>query len=131
MANNWFDAGRKYQLDGNLVPSVDTIKVCLLKDTYIPNLVAHVHVNDLGTNRVGIDQTLGSITTTAGTLDAADALFAAVAGGSLAKYIALYKLVGDGSVTDVTSPLLMLFDTMLGFPVATSGVDIPIHWDDT
>src|SRR6266849_9045228 len=119
MANNWFDSGRKYQLDGNLVPSSDTIKVCLLKDTYTPNLATHVHVNDLGTNRIGTDQTLASITTTAGTLDAADALFAAVTAGSLVKYIALYKLVGDGSTGDVTSPLLMLFDTILGFPVAS------------
>src|SRR5713101_4852817 len=131
MANNWFDSGRKYVLDSQLDPAVDTIKVCLLKDTYTPNLAAHVHLNDLGTNRVGTDQTLASITTTAGTLDAADATFPTVLAGSLAKYIALYKLVGDGSVTDVTSPLLMLFDAILGFPVATSGVDIPIHWDDT
>ena len=64
-------------------------------------------------------------------MDAVDNSVPAVPGGSLAKYIALYKLVGDGSPTDVTSPLLMLFDTILGFPVATSGVDIPIHWDDT
>ncbi len=130
MANNWFDSGRKYALDGNLVPSVDTIKVCLLKDTYVPNLAAHVHVDALGTNRLATDQTLAAITTTAGTLDAADVTFPTVAGGSLAKYIALYKLIGDGSVADVTSPLLMLFDTILGFPVATSGVNISVHWDD-
>ncbi len=129
MANNWFDSGRKYVLDSQLDPAVDTIKVCLLKDTYTPNLAAHVHLNDLGANRVGTDQTLGSITTTAGTLNAATATFPAVPGGSLAKFIALYKLVGDGSPADVTSPLLMLFDTILGFPLATSGANIPVVWN--
>src|SRR5216684_131022 len=129
MANNWYDAGRKYALDGNLVPSSNTIKACLLKDTYVPDLAAHIHLNDLGTNRVGTDQTLGSITTTAGVLGAATATFPTVAGGSLAKYIALYRLIGDGTPADVTSPLLMLFDTILGFPVATSGANILIAWN--
>src|SRR5229473_2706983 len=129
MANNWYDAGRKYELDGNLKPSVDTIKVCLIKDTYTPNLATHAFLNDLGTNRVGTDQVLGAITTTAGTLNGGNVTFPLVPGGSIAKFIALYKLVGDGSVGDVTSPLLMLFDTILGFPIATSGVNILITWN--
>ncbi len=129
MANNWYDAGRKYELDGNLKPSVDTIKVCLLKDTYTPNLATHAFLNDLGTNRVGTDQVLGAITTAAGTLSGGNTTFVAVPGGSLAKFVALYKLVGDGSSGDVTSPLIMLFDIILGFPIATSGANILITWN--
>ena len=64
VANAWFDSGRQYQLEGNLKPLVDTMKVCLLKDTYVPNLATHAHLNDLGTNRVGTDQVLTGITTT-------------------------------------------------------------------
>ncbi len=129
MANNWYDAGRKYELDGNLKPSVDTTRACLLKDTYTPNLATHAFLNDLGTNRVGTDQALAAITTTAGSLNASGVTFVAVPGGSTAKFIALYKLVGDGSVGDVTSPLLMLFDTILGFPITTNGTNISIAWN--
>jgi hypothetical protein len=128
MANNWYDAGRKYQLDGHLNPAVDTIKVCLIKSTYIPNLATHDFLDDLGTNRIGTDQTLGTITTTAGTFKAANAVFSAVPGGSQENFLALYKLVGDGSATDVTSPLLMLFDTVGGLPIVGGG-NITIFWD--
>ena len=128
MANNWYDAGRKYQLDGNLKPATDTIKACLVTSSYIVDLAAHAVLSDLGTNRIGTDQTLTSITTAAGTLKAANSLFPAVASGHQVNFLVIYKLVGDGSPSDVTSPLLLFEDTVGGFPVTTSGGDVPVLW---
>lgn len=129
MANNWYDAGRKYELDGNLRPAVDTIKACLISSNYTPNLATHAFLSDIGSNRVGTDQVLGSITTTAGTFSAATTTFPAIAPGSQINFLAIYKLVGDGSATDVTSPLLMLFDTVSGFPITPNNVPITISWN--
>ena len=38
MANNFYDLGRKYILDGNLVPATDTIAAALISNAYTPNL---------------------------------------------------------------------------------------------
>jgi len=44
-------------------------------------------------------------------------------------FIAVYKLVGNGSVNDATSPLIVLWDTATGLPVATGGTDIRVTWN--
>ena len=70
-------------------------------------------------------QTLGSKTTTAGTFNAANVTFSAVAPGATASYVCIFKDTGTNS----TSPLICLFDTITGFPVSTNGGDIIISWN--
>jgi len=125
MANNFYDLGRKYMLDGNLVPATDTIKVALVTSAYTPNLATDQFYSGISSNVIGTPQALASKTTTAGTLKAANITFSAVAGGSTASYLAIYKDTGVAG----TSPLLALFDTVAGFPFSTNGGDIVISWN--
>lgn len=124
MSNNFYDLGRKYVLDGNLVPATDTIKVALVGSGYTPNLATHQFYSDLS-GVLNTAQTLASKTTTAGTLKAANITFSAVTGGSAATYLAIYKDTGVAG----TSPLIALYDTIAGFPFTTNGGDIVISWN--
>jgi hypothetical protein len=124
MANNFYDLGRKYILDGSLVPASDTIKVALLSSAYTPNLATHQFYSDLS-GVLNTPQALASKTTTAGTLKAANITFSSVTLGSTASYVAIYKDTG----TTTTSPLIALFDTISGFPFSTNGGDIVISWN--
>lgn len=129
MANSLYAFGRQYILTGSLAPLTDTVKACLITTAYVPSLSADQHLNNLGTNRVGTDQTLTGKAVTNGYLTAANLTFAAVPGGSTVGFIGVYKLVGDGSSTDTTSPLIVLYDTATGLPVATAGTDITVTWN--
>jgi len=125
MANNWYDLGRKYVLDGNLVPATDTIKAALVSSAYTPNLASQQYYSDISADVLNTPQALTTKTTTAGTLKADNVTFSAVTSGATGSYVALYKDTG----TPTTSPLLCLFDTITGFPVATNGGDIIISWN--
>jgi hypothetical protein len=125
MANNFYDLGRKYILDGNLIPATDTIKVALLSSAYTPNLATHQFYSDISTDVLNTPQALASKTTTAGTLKAANITFSSVTAGATASYVAIYKDTGVAG----TSPLLALYDTISGFPFATNGGDIVISWN--
>jgi hypothetical protein len=125
MANNFYDLGRKYILDGNLVPASDTIKAALVKSAYTPNLATHQFYNDISADVLNTPQALASKTTTAGVLKAANVTFSSVTLGDTASYVAIYKDTGVAG----TSPLIALFDTISGFPFATNGGDVVISWN--
>jgi len=127
MADSWYTLGRKYVLDSNLDPAVDTIKAALIKSAYTPNLATHQFYSDISADVLNTPQALTSITTTGGTLDAADVTFTSVTSGDTASYVALYKDTGVAG----TSPLLILFDSITGFPLATNGANITISWNAT
>lgn len=129
MANSLYAFGRQYILTGTFAGLTDTLKACLITTGYSPNLSTDQHLNNLGTNRVGTDQTLTGVGVTNGFLTAANLTFAAVPSGSTVGFIGLYKLVGNGSPSDTTSPLICLWDTATGLPVATGGTDITVTWD--
>jgi hypothetical protein len=123
MANSFYDLGRKLVLD-LFIASSGTLKAVLLSSAYTPNLATHQFYSDLS-GVLNTPQTLGSVTTTAGTLKAANITFSSVTGGSTATYIALYKDTGVPS----TSPIVMIDDTIAGFPFVTNGGDIVISWN--
>jgi hypothetical protein len=125
MSNNFYDLGRKYILDGSLVPASDTIKAALVKSAYTPNLATHQFYSDISANVLNTPQALGSKTTTAGVFKAANVTFSSVTLGDTASYVAIYKDTGVAG----TSPLIALFDTISGFPFATNGGDIVISWN--
>lgn len=98
--------------------------------TYTYN-AAHDFYNDLSgvypnTRATGV--ALGTKTYTAGTFDAADALFSAFSNGSISvEGIVLY--IDDGSA-DATSRLVLYLDTSItGMPFTPSGSDVTIQWN--
>lgn len=129
MANQCYPLGRQYIQGGSWNPSSDTIKACLVKSTYTPTLATDAHLNDLGSNRIGTDQTLAGKGITNGALSANNITFPAVPAGSTVTYLLVYKLVGDGSSSDNTSPLIVFYDTITGFPFASGGTDVTISWN--
>ena len=126
MANALYGKGKEHLLNGDIDIDTATIKAILLSDTYVPNMGLHETVADVSASRLNTDRTLTSVTKTLGVVDAADVTFTAVAAGSTAKYVALYKDSGSTA----TSWLIALYDTITNFPVSTNGSDIVIQWDN-
>ena len=105
--------------------STDTIKVALVTSAYTPS-AAHQFFSSV-TGVVGTPQTLATPTITAGVFDAGDATFTAVAAGSTAVGLVIYKDTGVAG----TSPLVAFIDQVAsGLPVATNGGNIVIAWDN-
>ncbi len=132
MANQGYPLGRQYIQGGGAAtwnPTADTIKACLVSNVYVPNLVTDQFLNNLGTNRVGTDQTLAGKAVTNGFLTATNVTFPLVPGGSTVAFLVVYKLVGGGGVGDNTSPLIVIWDTIVGWPFATGGTDVVIAWN--
>ncbi len=138
MSNAMYDKGRDKFSHGDIhwTNGGDTIKVCLLKAAYTPNLATHEFFSDLGANVVGNAgaatrascPTLTVVDQAAGVQDADNATITAVPGSvGQCNYICIFK---DGG-TDGTSPLLALIDTATNLPVTPNGGDISITWDDT
>lgn len=125
MANTTFPKGSQRILSAGINFLTDTIKAALLPSTYIFS-TAHEFVADLGT-RIGTDQTLASKSITGGVLDADDLDFGALAPGNTAKALAIYKDTGNPS----TSPVLLYYDVLAGFPFATNGGALTIPWDNS
>lgn len=128
MSNALYGKGKEKLLaSGNKISvDTDTIKVALIDNAYTPDLVNHEWWSDISAHLIGAVQALGSKTFAQGVFDAADTTFPAVAAGSTAKYVAIYKDTGAAG----TSPLLALLDTITGFPLATNGGDITVQWDN-
>jgi hypothetical protein len=125
MANALYAKGKEKILAGSINFPSDTIKVALVKNTYVQDLAADEFYSDISTYVLDTPETLGSKTTTAGVFDAADATFVAVAGGDTCEAVVIYKDTGVAG----TSALLAYIDVITGFPLATNGGDITIQWD--
>jgi hypothetical protein len=125
MANSLYATGRDAFLNGNIDFLSDNIKMALISNAYTPNLTLHQYWSDISSNVVGTPQLLSSKSTSGGVANCANVTFLAVAGGSTVSYLALYKDTGTPS----TSPLIGLYDTATGIPIATSGADITIQID--
>ena len=132
MANALFDIYKEAMLGGGnhggtlIDLDGDTIKVKLVDTGQDdPDVAADEDIADLTPDpTVGTDQTLGTITLTNGTFDAADATFTSVSGNSVEELL-IYKDTGAGA----TSVLLVSFDTATGLPVTPNGGDIVIQWN--
>lgn len=125
MANALYGEGKEKLLSGSINLSSDTIKAALVSTSYTANLSTDEFYSTISAAVLGTPQTLGTKTVTLGVFDAADPTFSAVAGGSTAKALVIYKDTGVAG----TSPLLAYIDTITGFPLATNGGDIQIVFD--
>lgn len=126
MSNALYGKGKEKLLSGSINLPSDTIKAALVSSSYTPNFSTHEFYSDISANVLDTPETLGSKTVTLGVFDAADPTFVAVAAGSTAKAVVLYKDTGLAS----SSPLLAYIDTITGFPLATNGGDVAIQWDN-
>ena len=126
MANAVYTKGANRILLGDIDFDNDTIKVALVSSGYTASLGAHEFLSDLGANTIGTDQTLANTTVSGGVFDADDPVWAAVAAGSTAKALVVYKSTGVAG----TSPLLFYIDEITGFPLATNGGNISPQWDN-
>lgn len=126
MANALYAKGKEKMLSAQINFPSDTIKVALVKNDYAQNLSTDEFYTDISASVIGTPQTLASKTVTGGVFDALDITFAAVPAGSTCEGVVIYKDTGTAS----TSPLLIYVDTITGFPLATSGGDIQVQWDN-
>lgn len=125
MANALYGKGKEKLLSGSINIPSDTIKAALVSTGYTANLSTDEFHSTISAYVLGTPQTLGTKTVTLGVFDAADPTFSAVAGGSTAKALVIYKDTGVSG----TSPLLAYIDTITGFPLSTNGGDIQIIFD--
>ena len=124
MANRLFPKGAEKILGGLINFSGDTLKAALVPNAYTYS-AAHEFLSDIGT-LVGTPVTLANKSVAGGVFDADDAAFGAVAAGSTVKALAVYKDTGNPT----TSPLLVYFDTVTGFPFSTNGGEVTIPWSE-
>lgn len=103
---------------------VDTIKITLVDTADYTFSAAHQDHADLVAVAAAAvsNATLGTITTTSGTLDSADPTFSAVT-GDVSEAVVMWK---DSTVSS-TSPLILYLDTFSsGMPVTPNGGDINV-----
>lgn len=122
MANTFYPKGAQKVISAQINFSTDSIKAVLVPAGYTYS-AAHEFLSDLG-SVVGTAQTLTSKTVDGGVFDAADPDFGAIAPGSTVKGVVLYKDTGVAS----TSPLLVYFDDVTGFPFSTNGGTVSVPW---
>ena len=126
MANFIYAKGKEALLSGGVNVPSDTIRAALVTSTYTPNSATDQFLSTASAGVVGTPVSLASKVVTSGVLDAADVTFATVGSGSTVIGVILYKDTGVAA----TSPLLAYIDTISGFPLATSGGDIVVQWDN-
>lgn len=129
MANQLYPYGKQALLEAAINWGSDTIKVALVKSTYTPNFSTDRYLSDLGSNRVGTDQTLAGKTSALGVADANDPSWLAVTTGNTVTYLVIYKDTGVAG----TSPLIACLDTATGspgLPLTTNGGDVALTFDN-
>lgn len=102
------------------------ITAALVKNTYTQNLTTDEFYSTISAHVLDTPVLLTGKTFAGGVFDADDVTFTAVAGGDTAEAVVLFVDTGTPS----TSPLLFYCDTITGFPLATSGGDIEVRWDN-
>lgn len=134
MANALYGKGKEKLLSSTNAISLDTdtIKVCLVKNTYAQNLTTDEWYTAISSHLAGGSaatmntQTLASKSITLGVFDAADVTFPSVTAGDVCEAVVIWKDTGTAG----TSPLLAYIDTITGFPLTTNGGDVVIQWDN-
>lgn len=128
MANALYAKGKEKLLSSTAAISLDsdTIKAALVSTAYTANLTTDEFYTSISSAVLGTPQTLASKAIAGGVFDAADVVYTAVASGSTAKAVVLYKDTGVAG----SSPLLAYIDVITGFPLATNGGDIAVVWDN-
>lgn len=116
-------------LQGQIDLIANDIKVVLIDTAfYTPNLTTDQFLSDIPAGaRVAISPSLSGKSVAAGVFDAADPVFASVAGGTTCEAIAFFK---DTGVVG-TSPLIYYADNYTNLPVTTNGANITVVLDNT
>lgn len=126
MANAWYRKGAQKVLNKQINFDTDTIVARLVKDTYAQNLATDEFLSSVTKVTGSTDQTLANTTIADGVFDADDITFAAVPPGEKAEAVVIAQWTGVES----TSPLLFYIDDITGFPVDTTGGNIPVQWNN-
>lgn len=129
MANILYDKGRESFAKGEVSWSSDNIKCALIRTGaghYAVNLATDqfLGVAIAGADIIARTANLGTKTTAAGVMGAANTVFAAVTNGSPYGAVVVY----DDSGVDNTSRLLMYIDTAAGLPSTGTGADVNLAW---
>ena len=126
MPNALYAKGKQRTLGALINWETATIRAALVRNDYPQNLTTDEFYSTVSSFVVGTPVTLANKTITNGVFDADDVTFTAVAAGSTCEGVILYVDTGNPA----TSPLLAYIDTITGFPLATSGGDVLIQWDN-
>jgi hypothetical protein len=117
MADKIYPKGAEKMLESGINFATDTLEFALVSSAYTYS-DSHEFVSSLSGILARVAVT--GRTTTGGVFGCGNPKFAAVAPGSTAKGLVLYKK----GVNDAASPVLFYFDQITGFPMATSGTDV-------
>ena len=127
MAAFMYDKARQAFLTGT--PAIswtsDTIKVALVKSTYVPNSSTDQYLSIISAGDIIATSTaLANKTGTAGVAYADNPTFTAVTASLTVQAFVIYKDTGSSA----TSPLIVYVDDYTGLPLATTGGDITINF---
>lgn len=134
MSNALFSPGREGFLAGEIDWDTAVIKVALVRGYTFS--AAHKFVSEVtgaGGTLVATSAALTSKTTTAGTADAADVTFTAVAAGAAITSIIIFQssaVTGGADVASSAQRLIAFLDTATGLPVTPNGGDVNLVWDN-
>lgn len=122
MASAAYTIGKQHFLSGDADLDTATIKAMLVSSSYTFS-ASETTIATAAGNRLGTDQTLSSKSVANGIFDAADATWSAVASGSTAIGVVIYRFVSN----DTDSVPLVFIDIA---DTATNGGDITLQWDN-
>lgn len=129
MSNAIFTKAKKGFLDGVFDLIDDTLKICLVKNSYSVDLNNHEFLSDIDTSHVAATSlSLTNKSTDSGIFDAGDVTIENY-GTSGFNYLVLFKDTGTRS----TSRLIAFIDTADGLPVSPTvdTISITVNWSNT
>ena len=128
MANALYAKAKEALLEGLLDLTDDSIKVALVRSTYVVNLSSHQYYSDIASHVAATSSVLSDRTTNNGIFDA-DNITIEDYGTSGFNYIIIFKDTGNSA----TSRLIAYIDTAAGLPVSSSSstISVTINWSDT
>lgn len=128
MANALYTKAKEALLEGLIDLTDDSIKVALVKSTYVVDLSSHEYYSDISLDTTAVSNILDGRTTTNGIFDAEN-LTIEDYGTSGFSYLIIFKDTGNSA----TSRLIAYIDTAEGLPVSSSSstISITINWSDT
>jgi hypothetical protein len=125
MANAVQATTKKAMLDALL--ATGTLKATIVDLADYTYNAAHDFINDVPVASRVATASLGSITTTAGVLDAADTVFTSVSGDQ-SEALVLWLDTGN----EATSPYWAYWDSSVtGFPLTPTGTDVTAVWSSS
>jgi hypothetical protein len=125
MANKFYPLGAQKMLRAQIDFDAHVIKAALVSSGYTFS-DTHEFLSDTTGTVIGTPITLANKSTLGGVFDADDLEMGAIASGSTAKALILYRDTGSAA----TSALIGYYDDITGFPFVTNGGAVNIPWSD-